>query len=172
VAFVVSIVTIAAVGFASGLFSPSGGTHETWQQYGMSIQYPSGIKTQYVGVLDQQADITSGEAEWLWNGGNTGLVVFWIMTTTYNSTAGLQGVDSALLTKATNVVLTDQGNATMAGHLWRYQTYSFTYNGQPGYATFAVTYYEGSGRAYVLGYIDASSGTLASLEGYGNTFTG
>jgi hypothetical protein len=169
---VVSIVAIAAIGFASGLLSPAGGTRGTWQQYGMSIQYPSGVKTQYVGVLNQQADMASGEAEWLWNGGNTGLIVSWITTATYNSTAGLQGVDNALLAKATNVVLTDQGNATMAGQSWRYQTYSFTYNGTPGYATFAVTYFGSSGRAYVLGYIDASSGTLASLEGYGNTFTG
>ena len=138
----------------------------------MSIQYPGGVKTQYVGVLNQQADMASGEAEWLWNSGNTGLVVSWITTTTCNSTAGLQGVDNALLTKATNVALISQGNATKAGRTWRYQTYSFTYNGTPGYATFAVSYYGSSGRAYVLGYIDVSSGTLVSLEGYGNSFTG
>ena len=138
----------------------------------MSIQYPGGVKTQYVGVLSQQADMASGEAEWLWNSGNTGLVVSWITTTTCNSTAGLQGVDNALLTKATNVALISQGNATKAGRTWRYQTYSFTYNGTPGYATSAVSYYGSSGRAYVLGYIDVSSGTLVSLEGYGNSFTG
>jgi len=172
VAFVVSVVVIAAVGFASSLLSPTWGTNETWQQYEMSIQYPSGVKTQYVGVLDQQADMASGEAEWLWNGGNTGLVVAWVTTTNYNSTAGLQNVGNALLTKATNVVLTEQGNVTMARHSWRFQTYSFTYNGSPGYLTLAVTYYGSSGRAYVLGYIDATSGTFASLEGYGNTFTG
>ncbi len=172
VAFAIVIVAVAAAGFIYGLSGGSSPSRQTWQQYGMSMQYPTGVKAQYSGVLNQQADSASGEVEWLWNGANTGLDVAWVSTTSYNLTAGLQAIHNLLLSKASNVLITDQGTTTFAGHSWQYQTYSFVENGQTGYATYGAAYFNSSGRAYVIGFVDTSNTTLASLQSYGNTFTG
>lgn len=176
VAVVVVLVVFVAMAAVGYVYSLTGGSHpsrETWQQYGMSIQHPAGVKTQYLGVLDQQADSASGEAEWLWNGGNTGLYVVWVTTSgSYNTTAGLQGIYNELLSKASNVTILDQGDVTVAGHSWVFQIYRFTYNGQLGFATYAVAYYPSSGRAYALGFGDTSNTTFTSLESYASSFTG
>jgi hypothetical protein len=166
------IVAVAAGGFIYGLPGVLAPSRGTWQLYGMSINYPGGVNAQYVGVLDQQADPGSGEIEWLWNAGNTGLILVWVTTQSYNSTGGLNGIRSYLASSASNVVLTDQGTIVMAGHSWQYQTFSFAHDGVSGYSTFAVTYYSASGRAYALAYVDTGSGTLSSLESYGGTFSG
>jgi hypothetical protein len=170
VAVVVAAMVFYAIGAATG--TPSSNGRQTWSQFGMSIQYPSGVQVHYVGVLNQQADSSSGEAEWLWNGANTGLLVLWVTTPTYNITAGLRAIQSGLLSSASNVEQTGQGNLTIASHFWRYLTLSFTTNGVNGYATFAGTYYAGSGRAYFLAYFGTSSDTVQNLQTYGGTFSG
>ncbi len=170
---VVSILVIAVAAAALGLFGTGGdGGRETWTQYGMSIQYPSGVNAQYLGLLNQQADNASGEVEWLWNSGDTGLILLWITTNHANATTGLEAIQSALLAHATNVTSTDQGNATIAGHSWEFRSYGFQYNNIAGFATFALTYYTSSGRLYALGFIDTTADTLTQLETYGASFTG
>jgi len=172
VVIVVVIIAVASSGFLAGLIGGSSKSRQTWQQYGMSIQYPAGVNTLYTGVLDQQADAASGEAEWLWNGANTLLDLAWVTTSNYNITAGLQGIYQKILAASSNVVIVDQGTLTMAGNTWQYQTYSYVHNGGSEYATYAVTYYTSSGRLYALGFTDTSDTTLASLQSYGSTFTG
>ena len=172
VVIVIAIIAIETSGLLSVHLGGSKNSLQTWQQFGMSVQYPAGVNTQYSGVLDQQADTASGEAEWLWNGANTGFLVTWITTTSFNANAGLQGIYNKLIATASSVQLTDEGTVAMAGHYWQYQTYAFTMNGESGYATFAVAYYSTSGRAYALGFVDTSDTTLGSLLSYGNTFTG
>ena len=169
---VIVLVAIIAVYALAVVVGPmSGGGRQTWQQYGMSIQYPSGVSTRYQGVLNQQPDSSSGEAEWLWNGGNTGLAVVWIGTTSANITAGLQSLKHSLLSSSSNVTETASGNITMASRSWAYLSLSFITGDAKGYGTFVGTYLSGSGRACVIGYIDAGPNTLQGLESYGNTFT-
>ena len=169
---VVVIVFVALYAIGVILDQSGNGGRQTWQQWGMSIQYPSGVKAQYQGVLDQQADASSRQVEWLWNGADTGLTVVWIATPAFNVTAGLRSIESGLLTSAVNVTQSALGNVTMGSHSWTYLSVSFTTNGLNGFGTFSGTYYQSSGRAYFIGYIDTKSGTLQSLESYGNTFSG
>ena len=169
---IVLIVILALYGVGAVFLPTSSGGRQTWRQYGMSIQYPNGVKTRYQGVLDLQADQASGEAQWLWNGGDTGLAVVWIGTAAANITAGLQGIEGGLLSSASNVVELSNGTVSMVGHSWDYLTLSFTSNGIKGYGTFAGTYYTSSDRAYYITYFDTSAGTLQNVETYGSTFSG
>ena len=169
---IVLIAIVAVYALAVAVGPMAGGGRQTWQQYGMSIQYPSGVKTQYQGVLNQQPDLSSGEAEWLWNGGNTGLAVVWITSPSANISAGLQGITHSFLSSARNVTETALGNVTMASRSWEYLSFSFTINGTKSYGTVAVAYQAASSRVYFIGYFDADSNTMQSIESYGNTFTG
>jgi hypothetical protein len=139
----------------------------------MSIQYPAGLSAQYTGSLQTQATSSSGAVGWGWNNGQTSLALGWVTTPTYNIAASLQGYYPKLQSHGyTNIALLGQGNITMAGHSWEYESYSWQYQGTTAYSTFAITYYPSSTRGYVLLYQDTSSGTLAALESYGNTFSG
>jgi hypothetical protein len=55
VGVIIAVVAFGAI-YASGYFGqqPSSGT-QTWSQWGMSIQYPAGLKAQTQGLFEQQA---------------------------------------------------------------------------------------------------------------------
>ena len=176
---VIVILVISGASYGLGYLGGVGGSgsstgqRDTWQQWGMSIQYPAGLSAQYSGALQTQATSSSGGVNWIWNNAQSSLGLGWVTTSAYNFADGLQGYYSKILSQgATNIVLLGQGNVTMAGHSWEYESYSWQYQGTTAYSTFAITYYPSSSRGYVLLYQDTSSGTLANLESYGNTFSG
>ena len=174
VVVVAILVIFGAIGSLGGIGGGvSSSQRDTWQQWGMSIQYPAGLNTQYSGSLQTQATSSSGAVSWVWNNAQTQLALGWVTTPAVNLTAGLQGYYPRLESHGyTNIVLVGQGNITMAGHPWEYESYSWQYQGSAYYSTFATTYYGSTTRGYVLIYQDTSSGTLAALESYGNTFSG
>jgi hypothetical protein len=178
---VLIIVLIAGTLLTAGFFTDAYGTSshtQTWQQWGMSISYPSGTTPILRGATpQQQANSSVGEVRWLWNDGDTWLGLSWGAASSYNYTLGFQAIRNYLAVNATNLAVTARGNVTMAGTTWEYQTYSFTYNGRPDYASYAITYYAGAQRGYDIGYGDIpldniAPNTLATLETYGNTFVG
>jgi hypothetical protein len=177
-AVVVVIGLIVVVFLAGFLYGLSGGTvsptgpKDTWQQFGMTIQYPSGLKAQTQGALEQQATSDSGVVDWGWNHGQTSLGILWLTTPTYSVTAGFQGIEQKLQAYSPNFVTLDQGSTNMSGHTWQYRTYSLVLNGTTDYFTYAISYYSVSGRAYILYYGDVNSNTVTSLAIYGDTFTG
>ena len=138
----------------------------------MSIQHPAGLAEQYRGVLQTQAANSSGVVEWIWNNAQTTLALTWVGAPSANLSAGFQSAYQNAQTKVSNLALTGQGNATIGGHTWEYQTYSFQSNGVAGYLTVALSYYSSSGRLYGLLFQDTSPGTLVQLQKYGDTFSG
>jgi flagellar basal body-associated protein FliL len=175
---IVLVVVAVAIGlgfaFLQGAFttSPSPSSTQTWQQYGMSISYPSGLQAQTKGVFEQQATSSSGMVYWLWDQNSTELALTWVNTTTYDIDAGLQALYTDLSVKDTNVTLISQGNMTIDGEQWSYLTYGFIYTGHTYYQSTALSFYSSEGRAYEIDFVDTNSGTLANLTAYANTFVG
>jgi hypothetical protein len=137
----------------------------------MSISYPTGLKAQYTGALEQQASNSSGSVTWAWNRAQTQLDLAWVTSSTYSASGGFQGLHDKLAANAT-VIQLDQGNATISGHSWEYRTYSLSSKGTTSYLAAALAYYPSSGRGYILLFIDTGTNVLSSLEYYGATFSG
>jgi hypothetical protein len=177
---VVFIIVVVAVAAATGFYllrpspppAPSAPSQQTWQQWGMSIQYPSGVSPQYQGVDGQQATPQSGQVSWVWNSGYTSLGLLWMNGTAYNYTAKFQAIFNKFSTVFNNVTVTDAGNMTMAGHLWQYETLKGSYQSSTTYASYAIDVYPASQRVYIMIYTDTAPDTLAALASYGNTFSG
>lgn len=162
--------SLLTVGFLADVYGPSSNT-PTWQQWGMSISYPSGTTPIVQGASQQQqANASVGEVRWSWNNGDNWLGLSWGTGSSYNYTLGFQAIRNNLALNSTNITLKAQGNVTMAGTTWEYQTYAFTYNGRPDYASYALTYYASTQTGYDIGYGNTTPDTLTSLETYGNTF--
>jgi len=167
---VLIVAGLLTAGFFDGAFNASDKT-QTWQQFGMSISYPSGLAPIVQGATPQQhANSSVGEVRWIWNDGDTWLGLSWGAGSSYNYTLGFQAIRNNLALNSTNITLKAQGNVTMAGTTWEYQTYAFTYNGRPDYASYALTYYASTQTGYDIGYGNTTPDTLTSLETYGNTF--
>jgi hypothetical protein len=164
--------SLLAAGFIADVYGPSSHT-PTWQEFGMSITYPSGTTPVVQGASpQQQANSSVGEVRWSWNEGDTWLGLSWANGSSYNYTLGFEAISSHLAVNATDVTTTAQGNVTMAGTTWEYQTFTFKYNQVPDYATYAMTYNATAQRGYDIGYGNTQPDTLTALEGYGNTFVG
>jgi hypothetical protein len=174
---VVSITIVLAVAAVTGFYlllpsHPPAPSQQTWQQWGMSIQYPPGTNPQYQGVNEQQATPQSGQVSWLWNSGYTSLGLLWMNGTTYNYTTGFQGIFQRFAAVFSNSTVTDAGSMTMAGHVWQYETLKGSYQSSITYASYAIDVYPTSQRVYIMIYTDTMPDTLGALASYGNTFSG
>jgi hypothetical protein len=148
----------------------------TFQQMGVSIQYPAGITVNVRGIFQEIATINDGIVVWTWNKDSTGLSVGWINLTFFNTSNInmtqflLAGFES--MNQLGNFSLVDQGNITMAGRIWEYQTYVTIRNGYNLFTSAAACQYIDSYRLYSIYFSDTYPDTLTSLEYYGNTFIG
>jgi hypothetical protein len=173
---VIGLVLVAAVAMYSlGYFSPQEpvGT-QTWQQWGMSIQYPAGLKAQYDGIWEQEATNDSGMVFWVWHQGRTELALSWytVGNLTVDPADVFESIDEEYQGTYDNCTRLDGGNTTIAGRAWQYMTWQVTDKGVTLYVTFTLAHYQPPGRVYMLAFTDSSPGTLASLRQYGDTFAG
>ena len=174
IVIVIAVVVVAIVGyvFLTGFIGTSNpATTQTWSQYGMSMQYPSGLQAKYKGVFEQQATSDSGTVYWVWNQTKTTLALTWVHTPSFSYSAGFDGIYDLLCSIATNVTLIGQGTTTMAGSTWQYQTYQYNQVGLINYESCAIYFDSTNGRAFEIDFVDTNPTTLNSLIVYGNTFT-
>lgn len=170
------IIVIVAGLYVLGYFSytPEPTGTQTWQQWGMSMQYPAGLKAQLDGIWEQQATNESGTVSWIWHQGTTELGLSWLTigNITLDYEGAFQGAYEEMLDLYSNVTQVAQGNTTMGGATWQYRTWSGVDQGKTDYVTLALSHYTASQRFYMLLFRDSNQNTLASLMQYGNTFTG
>jgi len=172
---VLAVATFAFFELAPQTHQPAEATSlQTWQQWGMSIQYPSGLQAEYFGLNGQQADSANGGVIWSWNSNRTLLGLQWFTVSSYNISAAFQGVyNSEQEGNVWNdITVTDQGNVSLDGSTWQYQTSHALAGGEILYTTMAYIYYPSIQRAYGIIFSDSSPDTLSALEYYGNTFSG
>ncbi len=172
---VVSVIIGLAISGFSNPTAPSStqSTLTTWHQWGISIQYPAGLTTHYMGVGEPKATSDSGIVQWVWNKGGTSLTLVWVNVMQDELQSGFPGVYDVLRAHATKVALIDRGNVTMGGAMWEYQTYrSTTIHGEAFYSTVALSYYPTHHRLYGLIFVGTNPESLASLMNYGETFRG
>jgi hypothetical protein len=146
---------------------------DVFSEYGITLDYPAGSNVTTAGVLSSQPDSGSGAISWKW-GGNYVLSLVWINTSSYNYTAGFQGILTGLQNEFGQVSIVDQGTTTVGGAPWQYETFEFALNAQSAYISYAINFYQSDERAYVLGFGFgySSTATLSSLNGWGATFHG
>lgn len=171
---VVSVIIGLAISGSSNPTSPSStqGTLTTWQRWGISIQYPAGLTTYYMGVEEPNAGSNSGMVQWVWNKGGISLTLVWVNATQDELQPGFPGVYNVLRAHTRNVMLIDRSNVTMGGATWEYQTYRSMIQGEMFYSTVAYCYYPTHHRLYGLVFVDTNPESLASLMSYGKTFRG
>jgi hypothetical protein len=146
---------------------------ETWQQWGISIQHPSGFQASFEGNLNQSANSNNGIVRWLWNANMTRLYLLWEPgSSDYNFTRYFLDNYEWLQKNYQNVSLLSQGNMTMAGTIWQYQTYTYAEGSQQFFLTCASAFYPNTQRIYFINFVDSQQDSLSGAEFYGNTFTG
>jgi hypothetical protein len=176
---IIFILIVAAIGFSSYLFlihpssTGNASSRATFSQYGMSIQYPSNAQMQVEGVPKQdKANASDGAITWIWNSGDTSLVLSWVNSSTMNYNIGFNSAFSGLQGRYQNVSIIGTGSTSFGGENWQYQTYKFDSNGVTYYVTYAACTYLSEHRLYLLGFLDTANTTLNSLDDWGNTFHG
>jgi len=177
IGIVAFFILLAVVILASSQYFPTrspaqAASLQTWQQWGMSIQYPSGLQAETVGISGQQVNSENGGVAWLWNNDATSLSLFWYTSSSYNVNERFQGLYDAEQNHWKNLTVINQGNITMAGATWEYQTSQCLHNGKTQYTTIAFGDYTSEQRVYGIMFWDSSPDTLSALEYYGNTFNG
>ena len=139
----------------------------------MSIRHPPGPAASYVGFEEPSATSNSGIVSWVWNNGGTSLTLTWANATQSEIHPGLPTADEIQQgTEITNVILANEGNITMNGATWAYQTYRGMVRGEAAFVVVATSYYSISHRLYILVLVDRNPASLATLASYGRTFQG
>ncbi len=136
---------------------------ETFQGYGITIQYPVGAVKQTIGFLNKPANSSFGSITWRWNGYRTTLQIQWFNTS--SNTIDLQPFMSG-----PNATLIESGNTTIIGENWNYITFHLVNDGILEYETVAQKFYQSENRLYTLSFRDYSNDTLAQLGDWGATF--
>lgn len=148
----------------------------TFQEYGITIQYPTRSTEEINGAEGPQANSASGDVKWLWNGGSTYLLLSWTNTNAsqYNYSEAFQTIVKEIQADKnfTDVSVVSTGNISMAGTNWPYETFQLNYQGTTNYVTYSFTFYQGEGRVYLLGFGDTSPDTISNLQNFGATFHG
>jgi hypothetical protein len=134
----------------------------TYQNYGVSIQYPVGAKVH----TNTPPNSTFGAIFWYWNHGNTELGIQWS-----NESFLPPNVLYPLVPPGNNATFLQSGNTTINGRTWHHVTYMFFYQRQL-YQTDAVFSNQTEQRFYMITYYDQTNDTLAQLDYFGATFNG
>ena len=142
----------------------------TWQLWGMTIQYPLWGNADFAGINGHPANSTYGVVYWTWNNDLTTISLGWAPA--LNTSEEFQSIYGAEQGIWINLTLIDQGNITMGGATWQYQTSQCIFNDKTEYLTIALSEYPKSQRIYTIFFEDSLPDTLSALEYYGNTFSG
>lgn len=174
----VIIAVIVAV-FLAGtydLFSPgvNPDERETWERWGMRIEYPAGLNAVYKGGLGAEANEQSGIVEWVWNKGNSRLSLAWSSTRSFDHNSVFERMPEELETTYGPILVEvfDEGIVTIDGHEWQYRTWVFELEGVRAYTTSALRFYEAQGRAVMLSFMEIrnSPNILDSFMKFAETF--
>jgi len=147
---------------------------DTWQQYGISIQYPAGVSPTYHGSVSP----SSGNIDWYWNGFNNELELIYNFNITQNIDFNQYFSDKRTVFAnwggIRNATEIDRGNIVLNGLNWSYATYEYNYTPidyAPEYHTVAMYQYPND-HLYRIDICDISPDTQRLLQYYAGNFTG
>jgi hypothetical protein len=175
---VISSIILLVLGFQSG-FLNNVSTYktdnlETWSQWGMRIDHPYGIETQYSGVWENDASEQSGTVDWMWNKGDTILTISWISSNldVFDYDGIMNSMIKSLDEITTEISEIEKGEIIIDERVWKYESIKYTMDGVEGYGTYAICLYEDRNRVYNITFVDTKPDTLNSMKQFVDAFKG